>query len=110
MPLPVRGGSIEELKDFANIEGGESVLPIAWMAASLRAVGPYPILVLTGEYGSAKSTLARLARRLIDPHASLLRYEPKEARDLMVTRSTGGSSLSTTSARCSPGSPIPSVA
>jgi hypothetical protein len=84
LPGPDRGGTIDRLKDFANIEPGELVLLIAWLAAALRPSGPYPILVLTGEQGSAKSTLARLARRLVDPHACPLRGEPKESRDLMV--------------------------
>jgi hypothetical protein len=39
---------------------------------------------LTGEQGSSKSTLARLARLLIDPHVSPLRSEPREPRDLMI--------------------------
>ena len=84
LPDPVRGGTIDRLKDHVNIESAELVLLVAWLAAALRPTGPYPILVLTGEQGSAKSTQARLARRLTDPHACPLRCEPKEARDLMV--------------------------
>jgi hypothetical protein len=84
LPEPARGGTIDRLKDFANIEPGELVLLIGWLAAALRPCGPYPVLVLIGEQGSAKSTLARLARRLVDPHACPLRGEPKESRDLMV--------------------------
>jgi Mg-chelatase subunit ChlI len=37
------------------------------MAAALRPVGPYPVLLLRGEKGSGKSTLARARRRLVDP-------------------------------------------
>ena len=84
LPEPARGGTIDRLGDFVNIEAAELLLLIAWLAAALRPSGPYPILVLIGEQGSAKSTLARLARRLVDPHASPLRCEPKESRDLMV--------------------------
>jgi hypothetical protein len=84
LPIPERGGSIDRLKDFANIEAAEFLLLVAWLTAALRLSGSYPILVLIGEQGSAKSTLARLARRLIDPHVSLLRCEPREPRDLMI--------------------------
>jgi hypothetical protein len=41
-------------------------------------------LNLVGEQGSAKSTLARVAHLLVDPHASPLRAEPTNRRDLMV--------------------------
>jgi hypothetical protein len=54
--------------------------------AGRRAEGhrAVPVLVLTGEQGSAKSTLARLVRLLVDPNVSPLRCEPREARDLMI--------------------------
>lgn len=84
LPDPARGGTIDRLRDFVNVEADELPLFIAWLAAALRPTGPYPILVLIGEQGSAKSTHARLARRMIDPHVSPLRCEPKESRDLMV--------------------------
>jgi hypothetical protein len=84
LPEPARGGTTDRLADFVNVVPAERVLLIAWLAAALRPSGPYPILVLIGEQGSAKSTLARLVRRLLDPHACPLRSEPKEARDLMV--------------------------
>jgi hypothetical protein len=89
LPTPERGGSIDRLRDFANIDPAEFLLFVAWLAAALRPSGPYPILVLTGEQGSAKSTLARLARCLIDPHVSLLRSEPREPRDLMIGAANG---------------------
>ena len=62
---------------------------IVWLTAALRPVGPYPILVLYGEQGSAKSTLARLLRLLIDPQSCPLLAEPNSTRDLMVTALNG---------------------
>jgi hypothetical protein len=59
------------------------------MAAALRPVGPYPILALYGEQGSAKSTLARVIRLLVDPHATPVLTEPGDARDL-VARAVNG--------------------
>jgi hypothetical protein len=89
LPEPTRGGTIGRLGDFVNVESAGLVLLTAWLAAALRPSGPYPVLVLTGEQGSAKTTLARLARRLTDPHACELRSEPKESRDLMVSARNG---------------------
>jgi hypothetical protein len=43
---------------------------VAWLLAALRPIGPYPILILKGPHGSAKTTTARLLRTLVDPVAA----------------------------------------
>jgi hypothetical protein len=67
LPFPVTGGSVDDLRKFINI-GDESnwKLLVGWLLAALRPEGPYPILVLHGEQGSAKTTLAQMVRALID--------------------------------------------
>ena len=62
---------------------------VAWLTAAMRPVGPYPILVLQGEQGSSKSTLARILRLLIDPQVCPLLTEPQSTRDLLVTAFNG---------------------
>ena len=84
LPAPEPGGSLELLKSYINLDDDEFLLLIGWLAAALRPVGPYPLLVLNGEQGSAKSTLSRIARKLVDPHISPLAGEPREPRDLMA--------------------------
>src|SRR5262249_45420596 len=64
-------------------------LLVAWMLAALRPQGPYPLLCLHGEQGSAKSTLARLLRASIDPNAANLRSDPREGRDVMIAATNG---------------------
>ncbi len=59
LPEPRWDGSINELKRFTNVSDADFPLLVAWMTAALRPVGPYPILVLSGEQGSAKTTTAR---------------------------------------------------
>ena len=59
------------------------------MAAALRPVGPYPILALYGQQGTAKSTLARIVRRLIDPQAALPTAQPRHTRELMDSAVNG---------------------
>ena len=71
LPVPSRDGSIELLRPFVNLTDSDFLLLIGWMAAALRPAGPYPILVIHGEQGSAKSTLAKVIRQLIDPHDSV---------------------------------------
>lgn len=89
IPGPKRGGRIDELKRFVNCKDADFILIVAWLAAALRPKGPYPVLSITGEQGSAKSTLARALRKLIDPHSSLLRAEPKDPRDLVISAVNG---------------------
>ena len=84
MPLPERGGSLELLKKYVNVESSDWPLFIGWLTGSIRPVGPHPILVVTGEQGAAKTTLLRVCRRLIDPNASPVRAQPIELRDLMI--------------------------
>jgi hypothetical protein len=85
LPEPMRGGSIEQLRPFLNVASDEDWrLSVAWLLAALRPTGPYPLMVLSGQQGSAKSTTARVLRRLIDPNTAPIRCEPKDARDLMI--------------------------
>jgi hypothetical protein len=84
LPFPSRDGSIELLRPYVNLTDRDFRLLIAWLAAALRPLGPYPILALYGEQGSAKRTLARVARMLVDPHSAPLLVEPKSTRDLAV--------------------------
>jgi primase-polymerase (primpol)-like protein len=85
LPRPERGGSLAALWNFANIqEGPDRVLFVAALVAALRPTGPYPVLGLHGEQGTAKSTTARIFRGLADPNQAALRDAPDEARDLMV--------------------------
>ena len=53
----------------------------------LKGRGEYLVVVLTGEQGTAKTTLGKLLQRLIDPNVADLRSEPKEPRDLMIAGS-----------------------
>lgn len=86
LPTPERGGDLNELRKFINVPDDDSwVLLIAWLVAALRPIGPYPIAVLTGEQGSAKTTTARALRALVDPSIAALRTTPRDERDLAIT-------------------------
>jgi hypothetical protein len=74
------------LRPFLNIESDkEWLLVVAWIMQALYPNGPYPLLSLVGAQGSAKSTFARVLKRLIDPHAAELRVLTKNLEDLMLT-------------------------
>jgi len=90
LPVPVPGGSIETLRTFVNVQSDtDFVLVVAWLLACLRNCGPYPVIALSGEQGSAKSTLAAMLRALVDPNTAPLRALPREDRDLFIAASNG---------------------
>lgn len=88
--LPTRGGSIDTLRSFLNVQSdADFVLVVAWALAVLRNRGPYPAIVLSGEQGSAKSTFSSILRALLDPNTAPLRALPREDRDLFIAASNG---------------------
>jgi hypothetical protein len=85
LPIPLEGCCVSELQQFINFGDYEDfILLVSWLVAALRPVGPYPILVLQGEQGSAKSTTAKMLRSLVDPSVAPLRRLPRNERDLMI--------------------------
>jgi hypothetical protein len=87
LPEPLPGGSLGLLRDFLNVDDDGFVLAVAWLLAALRPQGPYPILALNGEQGSAKSTASTILRTILDPSAAPLRSLPRDERDLLVAAS-----------------------
>jgi hypothetical protein len=86
LPKPIAGGSIGLLRTLINIgDDNNWILCASRLVAACRPVGPYPILILQGEQGSAKSTTEKLLRRIIDPSAALVRTPPRDGRDLLIT-------------------------
>jgi hypothetical protein len=85
LPVPERGGSIAALRPFLNLSSdNDFVLIVAWLLAAFRSGGPYPLLVLSGEQGSAKTVLSKLLRALVDPNIAPVRALPREERELMI--------------------------
>jgi hypothetical protein len=85
LPYPQVGDTLEELRPFLNLATyGDFMLIVAWTAFSLSPWGPYPVLVLQGEQGSAKSTTVRVLRALADPAVDPLRALPRNERDLAI--------------------------
>jgi hypothetical protein len=85
LPIPVHGGSLEELHQFVNLPDEESwALLKAFLVAAMYWEGPYPILALQGQQGSAKSTTARMVRNVVDPSKPELRADPRNLEDLAI--------------------------
>jgi hypothetical protein len=66
------------------------VLVVGFALDALGGKGPYSVLVITGEPGSAKSTLARILGFLIDPQRNDLLLAPNSSRDVYIAASKRG--------------------
>ena len=90
LPAPTGGGTLADLRAFANVRAEDDWrLVLGWLLGALRPRGPYAVLVVHGEQGSAKSTLARLLRALLDPNEAPIRAAPRDERDLAIAAANG---------------------
>jgi hypothetical protein len=90
LPMPVAGGSVDELREWVNVASDTDwQLCVAWLLAAYRPTGPYPVLALHGEHGAAKSTTARILRSFVDPNKADLRAQPRDNRDLVIAATNG---------------------
>jgi hypothetical protein len=89
LPVPAKGGTVEALRHLINIKAdADFVLVISWLLAVFRDHGPYPVLAVIGQQGSAKSTLMEILRSIIDPHTACLRAPPKDEQDIYIAASS----------------------
>ena len=89
LPRPLPGGTLEELRYFINVDGEGFVLLMAWLIGTYCPWGPYAILQLQGEHGSAKSTTGECLQNLSDPNKGKLRATPRSERDLAISAQNG---------------------
>lgn len=78
LPIPVRGGSIESLRELVNVTEASWPLLLGFMVASLIPDMPHPILMLGGMQGTGKSTAARFICGLFDPSDAATRSQPRD--------------------------------
>lgn len=85
LPRPVSGGRVDDLRTFVNVGSEEDWRLLAgWLVQSFSPTGPYPVLVLQGEQGSAKTTAARILRTVVDPSILAVRTIPRGEQDLAL--------------------------
>lgn len=75
-----------KLLDYINIPSNDSSTKLAFMCAVISYLIPnisHPMIVLHGPQGTAKSTVFKLIKRLIDPSSLELLSLPKDERELV---------------------------
>ena len=85
LPMPSKSGDIEPLWLLVNIPVDDRSLILTWVLECYRCDTPYPVLEISGEQGSAKSSTQTILRNLIDPNQVMLRGRPKNIEDIYVS-------------------------
>jgi hypothetical protein len=84
LPIPIEDGDISKLKGFLNVDEKNFTLILAWLVNCFRPDYPFPILLISGEQGTAKSTASKVCRELVDPSIAPFRSAPRDERDLII--------------------------
>jgi hypothetical protein len=85
LPTPMHAvGNINLLWQHVNIPEKSQSLVLAWILDCFIPNTAFPILVLTGQQGSGKSSTQNKLRDLIDPSTQNLRNAPKHVDDIPV--------------------------
>lgn len=84
LPMPVRGGSVAHLLDFANLKDDKHrllfiVVTISYFIPEI----PHPIVICYGPHGSGKSVAMRAMRAVIDPSIVQLLSLPRSTKELV---------------------------
>jgi len=87
LPVPERGGSLEDLRELLGVGDDAWTLLAGWLVGAVAPEPPYLVLCLAGEQGAGKSVRARMLRRVIDPHVVELRRPPRDERDCAIAAS-----------------------
>jgi DNA polymerase I-like protein with 3'-5' exonuclease and polymerase domains len=85
LPYPAKGGKVDALRRFVNLKDAKDwLLLLAWLVQAFRPTSRHPILILLGEQGSAKTTLARMLKAIVDPSTTPVRSVPRSEHDLVI--------------------------
>jgi hypothetical protein len=88
LPIPVKGGDPKKVLDFLNIQDEElRILFMCWLVVAFVPHIPIPTLAIYGPPGSAKTSLARVVKRLIDPAIPEVQGSLRNLKDFPITAS-----------------------
>lgn len=88
LPEPVHGADLADLWVWLNVTEADQPLVAAWLVAVLFEGIPHPILSISGEQGTGKSTAEKVLVSILDPSPVSIRKPPRDA-DSWVTAAAG---------------------
>lgn len=89
-PVVTDKSVVETLRPFIPVKRSEDLeLLAAWIVGCFKPGGPFPVLIINGEQGSAKSTTTRVLRRLVDPNSRDICEPPTNNRDFVAVVKNG---------------------
>jgi hypothetical protein len=87
LPDPRPDSELLELRTFLNVTDRDYPLLVGWLIAALIPDIAHPLLVLTGEQGTGKTTAGRTLALLVDPSPAPTSPELRNLRSLAVVAS-----------------------
>lgn len=80
-PAPARGGDVDALRSILNVTDESWDLLVAYLVAGLLPDLAHPVLWLTGEQGTGKTTAMNRVQALLDPSPAKSRSVPRSVGD-----------------------------
>lgn len=84
IPVPSRDGTWDGLRPLLNLDEEGWILFVAWLVGAFAPLSGFPVLMVEGVQGSAKSSLAKAARALLDPSKVDVQRPPSLEEDLHI--------------------------
>jgi len=88
LPRPAIDGDLAALWSLLNIASADRPVLVAFLVTTLMPNMPHPILLLTGEQGTGKSTAAKIIASVVDASPVQLRKPPRDL-DSWTTAAVG---------------------
>ena len=82
LPAPQQGASLQDLREFINVNDDDFRLVLGWMLATLNPMVKSPILWLNGDKGRGKTMLTKFLKDLIDPDFAGVIAPSRTQRDM----------------------------
>jgi hypothetical protein len=77
--------ALSKLRELTRFQSEDDcVVVVGFMTDAAGGVGPFAVLLITGESGSTKTTLAGMIIALFDPRVHLLLTEPSSKREVFI--------------------------
>jgi len=82
--IPQRGGNVKDILKFVNItDGDHQILFLVWIVSCFLPDFPHPVPYIYGPQGSAKSTVSKISREIVDPSLLEVVSFPKNDAELI---------------------------